>query len=470
MANEEHLKILNQGIEVWNKWREENPGIKPNLRKANLVKADIRDISGANLSNADLSGAIFGEEIHTEIDHIMHIFFSGANLSEANLSKADLSETILGGVNLHKANLFGAKIGFANLVEARLVSANLTEADLSGTDLDKAFLFNANLSRANLSEANLNEANLSRANLSRTNLSGANLSRANLSRANLRDLPDIDKVAFSGAVINSELDFPITKGNKHIQVGINGIRNRLNDTAALMIMTPPGDSMQGSNPDAVIASLKRGQKLHSISFGLTATFVLISILGSIDPIVIFGVKIPPESFALFSMPISIGLLSLVSSFMTDALQGAQYLNDRKSAMSVGNFPWALSKYAVRSWVSKTQSLITRFVMSSHPLVYPIFYFFGEESLKTLNHWLFFGLLIPLLGFSTSVFVLSQKFQKPILFDRQTEEENERLEEDRKNELKNLTAAVGEQTSKISELIELLKPGEKENGETDEGSK
>jgi len=29
MANEEHLEILDQGVEVWNKWRKENPDVKP---------------------------------------------------------------------------------------------------------------------------------------------------------------------------------------------------------------------------------------------------------------------------------------------------------------------------------------------------------------------------------------------------------------------------------------------------------
>jgi len=36
MANEEHLKILKQGVEVWNKWREENPQEKPELQRVNL--------------------------------------------------------------------------------------------------------------------------------------------------------------------------------------------------------------------------------------------------------------------------------------------------------------------------------------------------------------------------------------------------------------------------------------------------
>jgi hypothetical protein len=29
MANEEHFKILKQGVEAWNEWREKNPKITP---------------------------------------------------------------------------------------------------------------------------------------------------------------------------------------------------------------------------------------------------------------------------------------------------------------------------------------------------------------------------------------------------------------------------------------------------------
>ncbi len=54
MANEEHLKILKQGAEAWNQWREKNPEITPDLSKANLIMADL---SKANLNKADLTGA-----------------------------------------------------------------------------------------------------------------------------------------------------------------------------------------------------------------------------------------------------------------------------------------------------------------------------------------------------------------------------------------------------------------------------
>jgi hypothetical protein len=50
MANPEHLAILKQGIEVWKKWRSENPGIKPDLSGADLLNAEL---FGADLHDAN---------------------------------------------------------------------------------------------------------------------------------------------------------------------------------------------------------------------------------------------------------------------------------------------------------------------------------------------------------------------------------------------------------------------------------
>jgi Pentapeptide repeats (8 copies) len=157
MANEEHLKILKQGVEQWNKWRSEH-GIRPDLGGAALFSANL---NGANLSGANLIFAWLG----------------GADLSSANLSSADLSS----------ADLSSAKLSGANLSSAYLRDANLSNADLSDADLSSADLRSANLSLANLSDANLYRADLSGASLRRADLSGANLHGANLSGADLTD-------------------------------------------------------------------------------------------------------------------------------------------------------------------------------------------------------------------------------------------------------------------------------------------
>jgi uncharacterized protein YjbI with pentapeptide repeats len=95
VASDEHLTRLREGAAVWNKWREGNPDITPNLNDAFLSGANL---SGTNLSHADLEGA----SLH------------GANLGyayllEANVHGANLRYAYLIGANLHGANLGGAK-------------------------------------------------------------------------------------------------------------------------------------------------------------------------------------------------------------------------------------------------------------------------------------------------------------------------------------------------------------------------
>jgi uncharacterized protein YjbI with pentapeptide repeats/very-short-patch-repair endonuclease len=152
MANPEHLAILNQGVEVWNKWRDENHGIDPDLREANL--------SGFDLTKA--------------------------NLICVNLSGANLEKTALYSAWLDEANLTGANLRNTDLRTVDLSFVKLTRANLTGADLSNACIINANLSRANLREANLFDANLSGANLREADLVGANLVGAKLREADLQ--------------------------------------------------------------------------------------------------------------------------------------------------------------------------------------------------------------------------------------------------------------------------------------------
>jgi len=166
MANDEHLKILKQDVEQWNKWRLQN-AIRPDLSGANLLGADLR---GANLWGADLSGA---------------------NLSDADLRSADLATANLSGANLSGArltgivNLTGTNLSGANLSDAELTSAVMTAADLSCASVRNADLGGAQLGGANLSGADLSRASIRGADLGGANFSGANLTRADLSLAYL---------------------------------------------------------------------------------------------------------------------------------------------------------------------------------------------------------------------------------------------------------------------------------------------
>lgn len=183
MANEEHLALLKQGVDAWNHWKANNPGIRPDLSFATGKGITIR---GAKLSGVDLSRANLSRADLSQADLI------GANLKEANFNEAYLSGADLIGADLSQADLSGADLIGANLIGTNLIGAklngvDLSKANLSGTDLSRAKLIGAKLSGTNLSGAKLCDANLTGAHLKQANLKGSNLSGANLSMANLTD-------------------------------------------------------------------------------------------------------------------------------------------------------------------------------------------------------------------------------------------------------------------------------------------
>jgi hypothetical protein len=115
MANEEHLNLLKQGIDVWNDWIEKK--IESVFLGGNFIEVDLRN---ANLYKANLCRAYF---IGANLE--------GVNLSEANLSQANFVEANLTGANLSKVNLTLGSLAGANLEGANLEGANLTGVNLA---------------------------------------------------------------------------------------------------------------------------------------------------------------------------------------------------------------------------------------------------------------------------------------------------------------------------------------------------
>ena len=185
MANPEHREILKQGVEQWNKWREEHPEVRPSLREVLLSKADL---SGANLYKADLHEAnLSGTSLHgTDL--------RAADLGSSYLRKANLELAHLSGASLVNANLSGANVVNADLSGANLSRADLSQANLSWADLSGADISGATLSWADLSWADLSGASLMHTVLTATNLCGGDLSRADFTKAHTRGtiFPNVD--------------------------------------------------------------------------------------------------------------------------------------------------------------------------------------------------------------------------------------------------------------------------------------
>lgn len=132
MANQEHLNLLQHGVEIWNQWRRERPDIQPDLTEADLSEIDL---TGVNLSRAQLHGAIFFE----------------TELGMANLSEADLRIADFRGADLSEAEFSGSDLGGADLSRADLSMTNFRKAILVRVNFQDAYLDGSNMSRAIMS-------------------------------------------------------------------------------------------------------------------------------------------------------------------------------------------------------------------------------------------------------------------------------------------------------------------------------
>ncbi len=126
MADSEHVSKVQEGAAVWNRWREEEPDVVP-------------DLGWANLNGLNLDGAVFANSA------LKLAFCKGCSLVGADFSGANMR-----GVNLEGCDLRGAVFRDTNLEGAHMLGADLTGADFAG----------ANLKLANFDGAILRDANL----------------------------------------------------------------------------------------------------------------------------------------------------------------------------------------------------------------------------------------------------------------------------------------------------------------------
>jgi len=174
VPNKRHFSVLNRGVKSWNRWREKNYRVIPQLAGAKPKEDYLDEI---DLHHADLKGS-FLQNKSLRASNLRGAIFSEANLSNADLSDADLLGADLSGANLTGANLTNANLWGANLSEAILVDAILCDANFK-----QANLSNADLTRADMREANFNRANFEYAILKYCFIYGISSWNINLNKA-----------------------------------------------------------------------------------------------------------------------------------------------------------------------------------------------------------------------------------------------------------------------------------------------
>lgn len=146
MANLKHLKILKQGVQVWNEWRGETSG-------------GLKGLWMDNLFNEDTSPDLSGVDLHE------------MNLSHANLSEVDFTNANLDGINFHDASLVGADLSGARLRHAHLSLTDFGRATVVGADLSHAFVLRTILQDTVLKDTDLYNARMFFATISNVDLS-----------------------------------------------------------------------------------------------------------------------------------------------------------------------------------------------------------------------------------------------------------------------------------------------------------
>jgi uncharacterized protein YjbI with pentapeptide repeats len=187
MANPDHVTILNQGVEAWNEWRQENHATIPDLRgvdlsKQKLDKANFSDVNFEKFKNEEkiILTASFNRSSLRNAD------FSRANLKRSNFSGADLSNATLDDANLFCAEMIGTTLNEATLRGSILSEAAIKVAELQSANLMQAQLIRTSLIESNLKGADLRLSDLTEACLWGTCLEGVNFTKAHVLKADLR--------------------------------------------------------------------------------------------------------------------------------------------------------------------------------------------------------------------------------------------------------------------------------------------
>lgn len=196
--DEEALKMIRQGPEVWNEWRG---GRSTNLEGAQLDRLRLpgANLEGANLKGASLRGC-FLAKANLKSAILTAANLTGSDLTNSDISKADLSKACLNstlfcrsnleraklqGVDGFEVNLRGANLSRANLSKANLIGANLIEVHAGNCKMTKAICIRASMSNAFFADSNFQGAALCNSRLEFINFSRCNLREVDFTHSSL---------------------------------------------------------------------------------------------------------------------------------------------------------------------------------------------------------------------------------------------------------------------------------------------
>lgn len=128
MANPKHVEKLKEGVEAWNKWREDYPGVEPDLKGAAIPPLQIC---------AEINKELLAWELQeSTLDNPQTALNAKNNYIGYNFKAADLRRADFSGLNLQGAIFQEAQLQKAKFQAADLTEANFCGAKVSGIEFD----------------------------------------------------------------------------------------------------------------------------------------------------------------------------------------------------------------------------------------------------------------------------------------------------------------------------------------------
>ena len=124
MPSNEHVRIINSGVDIWNDWRDKNPGLIPDLSWSSISSMDLK---GINLANTNLKLAFCRGCDFSNAD-LGRVVFFGANLENCIFNNSDMD-----GVNFE-----GALLKNSVFINSSITNCNFKLANLEGTSFENS--------------------------------------------------------------------------------------------------------------------------------------------------------------------------------------------------------------------------------------------------------------------------------------------------------------------------------------------
>jgi len=140
-SGNKYTDIIINGSEEWNKWREENNQIIPNL--SNLKIEDTK------LPKASLSGML-----------LKRTTFSNSDLSEASFKEANVNNAEFYDVILEKTNFLDAQVTNCKFRDCPMKKVSFENSNLCNSVFDDCNLEGSDFRKADIRGTSFNECNL----------------------------------------------------------------------------------------------------------------------------------------------------------------------------------------------------------------------------------------------------------------------------------------------------------------------